>query len=160
MIIILMLICQNTWIWSKNRKKKLSVSNKYLFTISWFIFLSANVRTIFLNEIIWCHYFLFEKIVFSSFPEFLLLYLNTPTLILIPAPNEKPYHKFLKQNNIPYQKNLSKHFCFYGIPFGIIPIELDETYPVSQTEIVEQESTELLSEMVSIICNYIIMTYI
>jgi predicted RNA-binding protein len=27
------------------------------------------------------------------------------------------------------------HFCFYAAPFGIIPIELDESYPLSQYEI-------------------------
>jgi predicted RNA-binding protein len=26
------------------------------------------------------------------------------------------------------------HFCFYAAPFGVVPIELDEVYPLSQHE--------------------------
>ncbi len=57
------------------------------------------------------------------------------TLLLFPQTQTKPFHnaheyrrfaKTLKQKNV--------HICFYAAPFGVIPIELDEVYPLSQHE--------------------------
>jgi 7-cyano-7-deazaguanine tRNA-ribosyltransferase len=57
------------------------------------------------------------------------------TLLLFPQTQTKPFHnaheyrrfaKTLKQKNV--------HTCFYAAPFGVIPIELDEVYPLSQHE--------------------------
>jgi 7-cyano-7-deazaguanine tRNA-ribosyltransferase len=67
---------------------------------------------------------------------------NAEILVLFPQTTEKPFHKSKKFREI--MKNLRKdipkkfkkmHFCFYAAPFGIIPIELDESYPLSQYEI-------------------------
>jgi 7-cyano-7-deazaguanine tRNA-ribosyltransferase len=62
-------------------------------------------------------------------------------LVLIPQTQIKPFHKsheykrirkFLKQN---FHGDVNRmHFCFYAAPFGVVPIELDEVYPLSQHE--------------------------
>ena len=63
-------------------------------------------------------------------------------LILLPRPNSKPFHnsrEFKKIKELIVKeisvKSLNIDFCFYSAPFGIIPVELDEVYPLSQFEI-------------------------
>jgi 7-cyano-7-deazaguanine tRNA-ribosyltransferase len=58
------------------------------------------------------------------------------TLLLFPQTQTKPFHKAHEYRQFAKtlrQKNA--HICFYAAPFGIIPIELDEVYPLSQHEI-------------------------
>jgi 7-cyano-7-deazaguanine tRNA-ribosyltransferase len=64
------------------------------------------------------------------------------TLLLLPQTRKKPYHKtpeFKKIKkiikNFPEKTFKKIHICFYAAPFGLIPIELDEIYPLSQYEI-------------------------
>ncbi|RJS88972.1 tRNA guanosine(15) transglycosylase TgtA [Candidatus Bathyarchaeota archaeon] len=64
------------------------------------------------------------------------------TLLLLPAPGRRPY------NSAPECRRLLRrlgdtlgegrrrvHVCFYAPPFGVTPLELSETYPLSQFEI-------------------------
>jgi 7-cyano-7-deazaguanine tRNA-ribosyltransferase len=59
------------------------------------------------------------------------------TLVLVPQTATKPFHKSAEYKKI--RKKLKHEIadadvCFYAAPFGIIPIELDEVYPLSQHE--------------------------
>jgi len=61
-------------------------------------------------------------------------------LLFLPPPTSKPFHKSREIKRI--LKSLDEglvdvskvHFCVYTAPFGVIPIELDEVYPLSQFE--------------------------
>jgi len=63
------------------------------------------------------------------------------TLLLVPQTESKPFHKsheykrirkLLKQD---FQAEMDRvHVCFYCAPFGVVPVELDEVYPLSQHE--------------------------
>ncbi|RLE53882.1 MAG: tRNA guanosine(15) transglycosylase TgtA [Candidatus Methanomethylicota archaeon] len=62
-------------------------------------------------------------------------------LLLIPDPYEKPFHKskyisrLLKiVEEVAGEESCEIHECVYCIPFGIVPLELDEVYPLSQHE--------------------------
>jgi len=62
-------------------------------------------------------------------------------LLLLPQTRTKPFHKTNEYVNTAnfLQKLLGKswgriHVCFYAAPFGLVPIELDEIYPLSQHE--------------------------
>ena len=56
-------------------------------------------------------------------------------LLLVPQPSHRPFHdapeirRFLRQ--LPA---LAYDVVFYGPPYGFIPIEIDDVYPLSQTE--------------------------
>ncbi|MEM2901912.1 MAG: tRNA guanosine(15) transglycosylase TgtA [Candidatus Bathyarchaeia archaeon] len=76
-------------------------------------------------------------------------------LILIPAPEGKPYRKFLLENDVPYQEASSRHMCFYGVPFGVVPIELDDVYPVSQTEVSDREEEESIRATAPTVIRYL-----
>lgn len=66
---------------------------------------------------------------------------NTRVLALVPQTPKKPMHEayefniikqtFRKLGAVLYNQ---VHVCFYAAPFGVIPLELDEVYPLSQHE--------------------------
>jgi 7-cyano-7-deazaguanine tRNA-ribosyltransferase len=80
------------------------------------------------------------------------------TLLLVPQTRMKPFHKSVEFKQI--EKKLSQHLdkrlvkahvCFYAAPFGIIPVELDEVYPLSQHETampLDKETIEYVTEQV------------
>jgi 7-cyano-7-deazaguanine tRNA-ribosyltransferase len=86
-------------------------------------------------------------------------------LVLLPQTQMKPFHKSWE-----YQKNLKEimqklgneantiHVCVYAAPFGIIPIELDEVYPLSQHEIATPLDAETVDYVVKQVENYILST--
>ena len=62
-------------------------------------------------------------------------------LLLVPQTRNKPFHKAQEFKKIRQLfRNLGKelsgqiHVCVYSAPFGLVPIELDEVYPLSQHE--------------------------
>ena len=62
-------------------------------------------------------------------------------LFLLPQTRNKPFHKAPEMKKIrQLMRMLGKdlaaqvHICIYAAPFGIVPIELDEVYPLSQHE--------------------------
>jgi 7-cyano-7-deazaguanine tRNA-ribosyltransferase len=61
------------------------------------------------------------------------------TLLLLPQTRRKPFHKSkalmdIARNLRSPEHSKKLHVCFYGSPFSIVPIELDEVYPLSQHE--------------------------
>jgi 7-cyano-7-deazaguanine tRNA-ribosyltransferase len=48
-------------------------------------------------------------------------------LLLIPQTRERPFHRSEEFKDV--------HICFYEAPFGVVPLELDEVYPLSQHEV-------------------------
>lgn len=80
------------------------------------------------------------------------------TLVLLPQTREKPFHKSKEYRKIMKilceeapEKLQNIHFCFYAAPFGVIPIELDETFPLSQHETVlpmDFETKQYVAEQV------------
>jgi 7-cyano-7-deazaguanine tRNA-ribosyltransferase len=64
------------------------------------------------------------------------------TLVLVTAPSRKPYdgcdeYQHLRQHlyNEMGDATEALHFCFYAAPYGVIPSDLSETYPLSQYDI-------------------------
>jgi hypothetical protein len=57
-------------------------------------------------------------------------------IVLLPGRWRRPYHD--DPRNRPIVSKLSNRsnvsICFYTIPFGPVPLELDETFPLAQTE--------------------------
>ena len=62
-------------------------------------------------------------------------------LLLLPQTQIKPFHAsqwfkavWRKISETTGEDSLKLHVCFYVAPFGVVPIELDEVYPISQFE--------------------------
>ncbi len=80
------------------------------------------------------------------------------TLLLMPQTETKPFHKSREYKRIARTLRQEKqgkneiHTCFYAFPFGVVPAELDEVYPLSQHETVlplDKETTEYVAEQVA-----------
>ncbi len=87
---------------------------------------------------------------------------NTSVLLLVPQTNKKPLHKAHNFNIINQVLErlgsiLSSkvHVCFYAAPFGLIPLELDEVYPLSQHEIVLPLDQETIYYVAETMADYI-----
>jgi len=83
---------------------------------------------------------------------------NAKTLLLVPQTRMKPFHKSQEFKQI--EKKLGEHLrgmhvCFYAAPFGVIPIELDEVYPLSQHEAVTPLDKETVDYVANQVAEYI-----
>jgi 7-cyano-7-deazaguanine tRNA-ribosyltransferase len=63
-------------------------------------------------------------------------------LFLVPQTRNKPFHKAPEMKKIRQllrmigeEQATQVHVCVYAAPFGVIPLELDEVYPLSQHEV-------------------------
>lgn len=86
-------------------------------------------------------------------------------LVLLPQTPMKPFHKSRRNQRIlreieqKYSGKLHEiHVCIYATPFGIIPIELDEIYPLSQYEIATPFDLETMNYTAQQITKYIMTT--
>jgi 7-cyano-7-deazaguanine tRNA-ribosyltransferase len=87
---------------------------------------------------------------------------NSKVLLLVPQSRNKPFHKAREFHGISrVLKHLNEgerrefHVCFYAAPFGIIPVELDEVYPLSQHETTLPTDQETLNYVAVQAANYI-----
>ncbi|MEM2118298.1 MAG: tRNA guanosine(15) transglycosylase TgtA [Candidatus Bathyarchaeia archaeon] len=83
---------------------------------------------------------------------------NAKALLLMPQTRTKPFHKSpeFKQIQKKFGEDLKDaHICFYAAPFGVIPIELDEVYPLSQHETAMPLDKETIEYVANQIANYI-----
>jgi 7-cyano-7-deazaguanine tRNA-ribosyltransferase len=80
------------------------------------------------------------------------------TLLLLPQTNEKPYHESSLFREIANSLGRDDriHICFYAAPYGIIPSELDDYYPLSQTELAFPLDEETKMYVVERIVDYIL----
>jgi len=83
-------------------------------------------------------------------------------LVLLPQTRTKPFHKSREQERILKEigRRLGEklnhiHICTYAAPFGVIPIELDEVYPLSQFEVATPFDTEMKNHTAEQVANYI-----
>jgi len=83
-------------------------------------------------------------------------------LILLPQNRTKPFHKskehqkILKEIRQRMGEEVEKvHVCTYAAPFGIIPMELDEVYPLSQHEIATPLDAETITYVAKQVADYI-----
>ena len=86
-------------------------------------------------------------------------------LALLPQTHMKPFHKSKEYKKILEEverkfggKMRNIHVCTYAVPFGIIPTELDEVYPLSQYEITTPLDLETMKYTAQQIRNYIMTT--
>jgi len=83
-------------------------------------------------------------------------------LVLLPQTMNKPFHKSREQQRLleEIQHKLSDkmnriHICTYAAPFGVIPTELDEVYPLSQYEIATPFDAEMKDYTAKQVANHI-----
>jgi 7-cyano-7-deazaguanine tRNA-ribosyltransferase len=73
-------------------------------------------------------------------------------LLLAPQTHTKPFHKAQEFKKISKAIVANVHVCFYAAPFGVIPLELDEVYPLSQHETalpLDKETIQIVADQVA-----------
>ena len=83
-------------------------------------------------------------------------------LVLLPQTKEKPFHRSREQKRFRklVEKRLGEkseilHICTYAAPFGIVPNEIDEVYPLSQHEVATPLDIETIGYVAQQVANYI-----
>jgi 7-cyano-7-deazaguanine tRNA-ribosyltransferase len=83
-------------------------------------------------------------------------------LLLLPQTGIKPFHNSKEHEMVKkeMQQTLGEkvdlvHVCTYAAPFGVIPTELDDVYPLSQNEIASPFDAETVSYVAKKAANYI-----
>jgi len=83
-------------------------------------------------------------------------------LLLLPPTRAKPFHKSREHQEVrkEIQRKLGNkapivHVCTYAAPFGIVPAELDEVYPLSQNETTTPLDTETIDYVAEQVATYI-----
>jgi 7-cyano-7-deazaguanine tRNA-ribosyltransferase len=84
------------------------------------------------------------------------------TLILMPQTRNKPFHKSKEfkilaaaLKSVFDKSPQSIRVCFYEAPFGVVPLEVDEVYPLSQHETVLPTDGETAEYVAAQVENYI-----
>jgi len=83
-------------------------------------------------------------------------------LVLLPQTRMKPFHRSREYRRVLKEirrrigdESNKVHVCAYAAPFGIIPMELDEVYPLSQHETATPFDAETLTYVAGQVANYI-----
>ena len=91
---------------------------------------------------------------------------NASVLLLAPQTRKKPFHKARQFDGIRqvFQRldaelSSTVHVCFYAAPFGVIPLELDEVYPLSQHETALPLDVETIDYVANQVSEYIMRTH-
>ena len=70
------------------------------------------------------------------------------SVVLLPGRWRRPYHE--DPRNLPIISKLANRsnasICFYTVPFGPVPMELDETFPLAQTESFDSREPTMYEE--------------
>jgi 7-cyano-7-deazaguanine tRNA-ribosyltransferase len=84
-------------------------------------------------------------------------------LVLLPQTRMKPFHRSREQRRVlnSIQKHFEErtsniHVCTFAAPFGVVPIELDEIYPLSQYVIARPFDLETIEYVAKQVAEYII----
>jgi len=86
-------------------------------------------------------------------------------LVLLPQTTSKPFHTSDEQRRL--RKAIKQdvgtrvsriHICTYAAPFGVVPVEIDEVYPLSQHEATVPFDAETISYVAEQVGNYIAKT--
>jgi 7-cyano-7-deazaguanine tRNA-ribosyltransferase len=87
---------------------------------------------------------------------------NAKVLLLLPQTKTKPFHKSREHARLikGIERKLGQsrsliHVCTYSAPFGVVPIELDEVYPLSQHEVALPLDNETITYVAEQVESYI-----
>ena len=86
-------------------------------------------------------------------------------LVLLPQTEMKPFHRAREYEvalgGVRRRLGLEMgdiHVCVYAAPFGVVPVELDEVYPLSQYEIAVPLDLETIEYVAGQVADYIMAT--
>jgi 7-cyano-7-deazaguanine tRNA-ribosyltransferase len=86
-------------------------------------------------------------------------------LLLLPQTRKKPFHNSKEHETVMKQLQQTiddkvdfVHVCTYAAPFGVVPTELDDVYPLSQNMIAYPFDAEIIIYVAKQVANYLTKT--
>jgi 7-cyano-7-deazaguanine tRNA-ribosyltransferase len=82
-------------------------------------------------------------------------------LVFIPNPSSRPYHRSRELHRLRkyirarISDDSALHYCLFGYPFGVVPLELDGIFPLSQYEASNSTTSETVDYVVRHVMKYI-----
>ena len=78
-------------------------------------------------------------------------------VLVLPGRWRRPYHEDPRYESVAkaFEDHPRVSICFYSIPWGPVPIELDETFPIAQTEGPDGVDPALVQERVAQVSEYL-----
>jgi 7-cyano-7-deazaguanine tRNA-ribosyltransferase len=78
-------------------------------------------------------------------------------VVLLPGRWRRPYHE--DPRNLPLVSKLANRsnvtICFYTVPFGPVPMELDETFPLAQTESSDSHDLRVYEQRARLVAGWV-----
>ena len=78
-------------------------------------------------------------------------------VLVLPGRWRRPYHEDPRYESVAkaFDDHPNVSICFYSIPWGPVPIELDDTFPIAQTESLDTVDTRQLQEKAAHVSKYV-----
>jgi 7-cyano-7-deazaguanine tRNA-ribosyltransferase len=76
-------------------------------------------------------------------------------VLLIPVARERPSDSTKSTRSNLRSEGRGRHVCLYSPPYGLIPSELEDTFPFSQTETLKEPDSETITAMAETVQSYL-----
>jgi len=76
-------------------------------------------------------------------------------MLLVPVARERPNDSTKSTRSNLTSEGRGTHVCLYSPPYGLVPSELEDTFPFSQTETLEEPDPETLAAMAETVQSYL-----
>ena len=78
-------------------------------------------------------------------------------VLVLPGRWRRPYHEDPRYESVAkaFDDHPMVSICFYSLPWGPVPIELDETFPIAQTEGPDGADTDVIQERATQVSEYL-----
>src|SRR5712692_16706 len=78
-------------------------------------------------------------------------------ILLLPGRWRRPFHNDPRYESVAkaFENQKKVSICFYSISYGPVPIELDETFPIAQTESVDAQETRLYKSRAQAVVEFV-----
>lgn len=78
-------------------------------------------------------------------------------VLLLPGRWRRPFHDDPRYQSVSktFQNQERVSICFYSIPYGPVPLELDETFPIAQTESVDPREKRLYESRAKAVVEFV-----
>lgn len=79
-------------------------------------------------------------------------------ILLLPGRWRRPFHHDPRYQQVSeaFQNNARVRVCFYSLAHGPVPLELDETFPIAQTEAFDPEDIRLYKPKATTVAEFIV----
>lgn len=78
-------------------------------------------------------------------------------VVLLPGRWRRPFHDDPRYQSVArmFENQTTVSICFYSVAYGPVPLELDETFPIAQTESMDPQDDGLYQSRADLVANFV-----